>query len=136
MNWEMKAEFGTFISLGKILEYDVDLTVWVQTEIGSGTLCKGGNEREREIEMSGCWKSFMRQALAKQLFYCLLFVAKLVIQPWIQFARSVIVVYFEKNWEMGQWETAEDYCVTPVSWRSALDTAPQLIFASCSINTR
>ena len=38
----------------------------------------------------------MRQALAKQLVYFSLLVASCVMQPWIQFARPV-VVYLEQN---------------------------------------
>ncbi len=76
----------------------------------------------------------MRQALAKQLVYLSLFVASCVVQPWIQFARSV-VIHFEQSWELTeQLETAEGYRLS-VSWRSYSATA-LLCFASSSINTR
>ena len=80
--------------MNRILEYDLDLAVWVRKQVGSGTLSKGENEHERRIG------SFMRQALTKQLVFGSLFVANCVMQPCIQFARSV-VVYFEKNREPG-----------------------------------
>ena len=77
----------------------------------------------------------MRQALAKQLVYHYLSVASCVMQPCMDFARS-IVIYLKKLRIRSQLETAEDCCVTPGSWRSDLSTAPPLVIASYLINTR